>query len=263
MAEETQYTANTGMVTISTANRFLDGTGTTATLIQGASLGTLVKSITIKAQTNTTRGMIRFFMYDGVNTRLFLEVDVFPIIKSASNPAFEAHIPIYCTISSSTRILVSTENAETFNVIAQGLNWGYYSTSVRPDTTQNISSTSSFVVSTANSNLDGTGTLTKIYTAGSPGTYKGSSIRTITIKSTVNVTSGMIRLFIDNTSTKRLYSEIPVNTMTKSAIDESFEYQLVFDDDFDLQADYLLYASTQNAESFCVTTEASDYLYEP
>ncbi|MEK6616874.1 MAG: hypothetical protein AABZ32_12350 [Bacteroidota bacterium] len=73
MAAETQYTANTGMAVISTANGETDGSGTLGTVLtspaSGAS-GTLVKTVTIKAQGNTTHGMVRLFVYDGDTTRL-------------------------------------------------------------------------------------------------------------------------------------------------------------------------------------------------
>ena len=45
--------ANTGFVTISTANSNLDGTGTTALLLTAGNNGTLVKTLIIKAQNNT------------------------------------------------------------------------------------------------------------------------------------------------------------------------------------------------------------------
>jgi hypothetical protein len=55
MAAETQYTANTGMVKISTANSNLDGSGTLGTVLTGASNGTLIKTVTVKATSNTVR----------------------------------------------------------------------------------------------------------------------------------------------------------------------------------------------------------------
>ena len=63
MAAETQYTANTGKVLISTANSNLDGTGTLGTVLTAASNGTLIKAITVKAQVNTTEGMVRLFLF--------------------------------------------------------------------------------------------------------------------------------------------------------------------------------------------------------
>ena len=64
MAEETQYVANTGMQTISTANSNLDGTGTlSSAILTGSANGTLIKTVTVKAQVTTTQGMVRLYIY--------------------------------------------------------------------------------------------------------------------------------------------------------------------------------------------------------
>lgn len=261
MAEETQYTAKTGIVTISTANRFLNGSGTLGTLIAGSSPGTLVKSLAIKAMGNTTRGMIRFFVYDGTNTRLFLEVDVPPNTASGDNPTFEIQIPVDLTLMNNSSIKVATEKAETFKVFAEGMDWDYNSASVRPDTTELYANTYSGQVKDANSNLDGSGSTSLVYAAGSSATYKGSSIESITIKAVESVAYGMIRLFVDDGSSKHLFMEVPVSTVTYSKIDQSYVCRLEFPEDFDLQAGYSLYASTQNENMFYVTTEGADFKY--
>lgn len=262
MAEETQFTANTGMVTISTANTNLDGNGTLGTLITAAASGTLVKTITIKAQTNTTRGMVRLFVYDGTNTRLLQEFNIDPVTKTANNPTFEFQSEINFTLKSGWLLKVSTHRAETFNVIAEGMDFTYYATSVRADTTQNTAVNGRCSIATANANLDGTGTVGTAYTAGASATYKGSSIRTITVQSTVNVTSGMVRLFVqDGSSNKKMLMEIPVNTLTKSSLISAYERTIVFDNDFDLQAGYSILASTEIAETFKVIIEGRDYNY--
>ena len=126
MAAETQYTANTGMVTISTANSNLDGTGTLGTLLTAASNGTLINSITCKAQGNTTQGMIRLFIYDGTNTRLVQEIEVPAVTKSGQDHSFETTIQCDFRLKSGDVFKVSTQNAETFNVIANAVNWAYY-----------------------------------------------------------------------------------------------------------------------------------------
>lgn len=263
MAEETQFTANTGMATISTANANLDGQGTIGTVLTGAANGTLIKSITVKAQTNVTKGMVNLFVYDGTNTRLLKQITIKPVNKTANTPSFEHSEDLNFTLKSGYILKASTVRAETFNVIAEGMDFAYYATSVRADTTENTAVLGRCSISTANSNLDGTGTLGTAYTAGSSATYKGSSIRTITIQTTVNVTSGMIRLFVqDGSSNKKLLMEVPVKTLTKSAIDESYERTIVFDNDFDLQAGYSILASTEVGENFRVTVEGRDYKYK-
>lgn len=262
MAEETQYTANTGMVSISTANSNRNGTGSLGTLLTAGSNGTLIKNIYIKAITDCEQGMIRLFVTDPMGTTsMVMEIPVAATNKASINKAFETTIPLDVVISAGSILKVSTEVANTFNVIAEGLDWQYYSYGVRMDTTKYNSNTGSVIINTANSNLDGTGTLGLAYTAGSSGTYKGSSVDSITIKSSVNVSPGMIRLYLDNNTTKFCFKEIVVNTFTKSATDQAFEHTIVFDNDFDLQAGYKIHASTQAAETFHVMVNGNDWNY--
>lgn len=125
MASETQYTANTGCVTISTANSNLDGTGTLGAVLTGAANGTLIKSIIIKAQTNTTQGMVRLYSNGGGATELIAEIEIPAVTKSGSNPSFETYLEINYALKSGYILKASTQNAETFNVIAEGLDWEY------------------------------------------------------------------------------------------------------------------------------------------
>lgn len=261
MAAETQYTANNGMVTISTANSNLDGTGTLGTVITGASNGTLVKSITIKAQVNTTQGMVRLFIYDGTNTRLIEEIEIPAVIKSGQDKAFEITIQCNYRLQSGYVLKASTQNAETFNVIAQGDNWAYYTTSVRPESTNYTANTGMALISTANSNLDGSGTLGTVITAGASGSgWKGCRIESVTIKAIVTTTFGMVRLYVyDGTNTK-LLTEVEVPAVIKSGVASSFMQTLTLNN-FELQAGYSLKASTQNAESFVVIAEGLDWKY--
>lgn len=259
MAEETQYTANTGMQTISTANSNLDGTGTlSSAIVTGASNGTLIKTVTIKAQGNTTQGMVRLFIYDGTNTKLISEIEIPAVTKSANDPAFEITIPVDYALKASWSLKAATQNAETFNVIAEGLNWAYYDSSVRPESSKYTANTAMATISTANTNLDGTGTLGTILTAASSGTV----IQSVRIKAQVNTTDGMIRLFIfDGTNTK-LLTEIPVSAVTKSASAHSFSHTVDFGGKgFALKATWILKASTEKGESFNVIAEGLDWTY--
>jgi len=262
MAEETQYTAKTGMVQISTANGERDGTGTLGTILTGASNGTLIKKVIIQAITNTDQGMIRFFIDDasGSNIRLIKEVLVEQRTKASINPAFHAEVDMDFTLKSGHILKVGTQAANTFNIIAEACDWTYGS-QVRMDTTKYTTNTGSVVVSTANSNLDGTGTLGLVYTAGASATYKGSSIDSITVKTSVTDTPGMIRLYFDDLSTKFLFNEILVPSVAKSPTDKSLERTIELYNDFELQAGYKIYASTEVAESFHVMAEGNDWNY--
>lgn len=116
-----------GMQQISTANALLDGTGTLATLVTGATNGTRVDFIVIKAAGTVTNGMIRFFVNDGVNTRLIREVSVTAAIPSATVASFYTVVPFTIPddeqlfiLPSAYLLRVSTNNAESFNVFAYG-----------------------------------------------------------------------------------------------------------------------------------------------
>jgi hypothetical protein len=261
MAAETQYTANTGMVVISTANSNLDGTGTLGTLLTAASNGTLVKRIIIKSTVSNTEGMIRVFIYDGTNTRLRQEIPVGATTKAATTPAFEYTWDCDIKLQAGDILKVSTEKAESFNIIAEGLNWAYYSTSVRPESTNFTANTGSAVISTANSNLDGTGTLGTILTAGtSIGGWLGCRVENITIKALGTTTTGMVRLYVYDGTNSRLIKEVFIPSVTRSATETSFETQLSLGN-FQLQAGMALKASTQNAESFAIIVEGNDWKY--
>ena len=263
MAEETQFTANTGAVSISTANSNLDGTGTLGTLITGASNGTLVTRVFIKCITNSNSGMIRFFVYDGVNARLIKEVMVPANNKASIQPAFETSFMLNYNLKSGNSIKVSTEKSDTFNIIAEGRDRAYYASGVRMDTTKFNGNSGSVLISTANSNLDDTGTLGLAFTAGSSPTYNGARIGSITVKGYVNVTPGMVRLYIDDGTTKYCFKEIMIPTITKSATDRAFERTITFEEPLHLKAGYKIQASTENAENYHVAVEANDCVTLP
>ena len=263
MAAETQYTANTGCVTISTANTNLDGTGTLGTVLTASAAstpGTLIKSVTIKAQGNTTQGMVRLFVSGGGSTELIAEVEVPAVTKGANDPSFEVYMEINYFLKCQYVLKAATQNAESFNVIAEGLDVSYYTTSVRPESTKYTANTGLGQVSTANTNLDGTGTLATILTPDN--TLKGCNIQTVTVKAIVNTTAGMVRLFIYNGTTNFLLTEIPVSATTKSGTAHSFSQRVLFNgNDFALNKDYLLKASTEKGEAINVIAEGADWTY--
>lgn len=265
MAEETQYTAKTGIVQISTANSNLDGTGTLGNVITGAAYGTLIKTISIKAIVTTTKGMVRLFVENATRTetRLIREIEIPAITQASIRPTFEVMLPFNFTLATGYTLKASTQNAQTFNVFAEGLDWTYYTTAVRQDTTKYTPKYGSGAIATANANLNGSGTIGTIYTAGASPSFNGSSISTINVKSTVNVTPGMIRLFLNNGTTSFLFKELIVPSVTVSTTDQSFNQTINFEDDFDLQAGYSIGASTQVAQNSNVFAEGNDWSFYP
>lgn len=134
-------------------------------------------------------------------------------------------------------------------------------------TTANYASTpknTGAAISTANTARDGTGTSGTVYTAGA----SGSRIDSIIIQATNTTTAGMIRFFIsiDAGTTKRLIGEVPVLAITAAATTPVFQTVLTsqnsafMQNGLVLQANAILYASTNNAESFnVVAVNAGDF----
>jgi hypothetical protein len=266
MAAETQYTANTGLVKISTANSNRDGTGTLGTVLTGASNGTLIKNVFIKATGTTSQGMIRLFVYDGSNTRLLREIDVDPVTPSATDFSFVERVSLDFVLKSGHILKASTEIANNFNIIAEGLDFAYYASSVRPESTNYTANTGVGLISTANSNLDGSGTMGTILTAGASGSgWKGCCVNLINIKAAVTTTHGMVRFFVQNTSTGTantfLISELFVSPVTPSATFPSFFNRFFFEEGFQIQAGFKILVSTENAESFSIVIDAMDWKY--
>jgi len=262
MAAETQYTANTGVVAIATANANLDGTGTLGTVLIAAAvagmLGCIIKSVTIKAQGNTTQGMVRLFVVGGGVTELIAEIEIPAVTKSTVDPTFEIYMETNYAIKAGYVLKAATQNAETFNVIAEGLDWNYYTTSVRPESTKYIANTGLGQVSTANTFRDGSGTFGNVLTAASNGT----NIQTVTIKATGSPAAGIVRLFIFDGTTNFLMSEIPVVATTQSGTAHSFSRRVLFGgNDFALKSGYLLRASTEIGNTFNVIAEGMDWTY--
>ena len=127
--ERVQYTAYTLTAVISTANPNLDGTGATVFVINGASaptVGTLIKTVTIKAGGSTTRGMVRLYIFQVASqTFLFKEIEIPPVTASGIDHSFSITLDVNLHFSSNEQLYASTENAETFYITAEGLKWVY------------------------------------------------------------------------------------------------------------------------------------------
>lgn len=116
----------------------------------------------------------------------------------------------------------------------------------------------------ANTGRDGTGTLVTVLTAGA----SGSRIDSIMVQATGTTTAGMIRFFISNDSgtSKRLIGEVPVLAQTASATVPVWRALLTsqnssfLQNGLVLQANAILYAATNNAETFnVVLLNAGDF----
>jgi len=101
MATTAQYasTVQNASAQISVANTARNGTGTIVSVMTGAANGSRIDDISIVATATTTAGVVRLFISDGSNIRLWQE-----ILVSAVTP-------------STTVQVWSSNNAETFNVL--------------------------------------------------------------------------------------------------------------------------------------------------
>lgn len=119
--------------------------------------------------------------------------------------------------------------------------------------------TGTALVSVANPNLDGTGTIETVLTA----TGNGTLVKNIIVKAIESTTRGMIRIFISGSfggsSFTVLIDEIEVPAVIKSSIANAFEK--VYDVDYYLPSGALLMASTEQDENFIVTAEGLDISY--
>lgn len=106
---------------VSTANANRDGTGALATVYTVPLAGCRIEELVVTATGTTTAGMVRIFIFDGTNTRLFAEIPVTAITVGASAPAFTARLTFAnLVLEAAHEIRASTHNAETFNVFAIG-----------------------------------------------------------------------------------------------------------------------------------------------
>jgi hypothetical protein len=122
-------TPKIGIGALSVANTNRDGTGTIVTVFTAGASGSRIDAIIIEATATTTAGMVRLFIHDGTNARLYDEVPVIAITPGASVPAFSAALGSNAPLSSTRYPLMlpsgyslraAPQNAETFNVIATG-----------------------------------------------------------------------------------------------------------------------------------------------
>lgn len=103
---------------VSTANTNRDGTGTIATIFTAGASGSRIDDIVVIATGTTTAGMVRLFLHDGTNARLWVELPVTAATPSGTVQAFAASLLNQSLIlPSGWSLRASTHNAETFNVI--------------------------------------------------------------------------------------------------------------------------------------------------
>lgn len=111
-------TPKTAVAQVSTANTARDGTGTIVTVFTAGTSGSRVDDITITATGTTTAGMVRLFLHDGTNARLWREVPVNAVTPSATVSPFSSLLGnLALVLQTGWSLRASTHNAETFNIL--------------------------------------------------------------------------------------------------------------------------------------------------
>lgn len=252
---------NTGGVTISTANGNLDGTGTMGTVITSANDGTIIEKIIVKATGSTTEGMVRLFVGSGGTKRLYREISIPELTQTGVEPAFQVKLDEDLVLDSGEELYAATQWSETFNVIAVATEWTNCDCVTNCPVTVEYELNNGLVnINTANANLDGSGTMGSVIGA-SLGANRGTRIPKAKIKATGSTSEGMIRFFLDfgGGGTKMLYWEMRVIGTTQTNVVAAYEISAILD--LYLSPGDILYAATENAESFNIIAEASDHIY--
>jgi hypothetical protein len=120
MATAAQYasTVQNASAQVTTANTNRNGTGTIVSVMTGATNGTRIDDIYIVATGTTTAGVVRLFISDGTNIRLWQEIIVPAVTPSTTVPVFSYTLLNQALIlENGWSLQASTNNSETFNII--------------------------------------------------------------------------------------------------------------------------------------------------
>lgn len=110
-------------------------------------------------------------------------------------------------------------------------------------------------ISTANTNRNGTGSLSVVLVAGVSGTL----VEYVRVQAIGTVTAGVVRLYISGGTQVFLWKEILVTATTPSTSVEAFSAEYVPTKPLVLPPGHAIEASTHNAETFNVFAHAGDF----
>lgn len=111
------------------------------------------------------------------------------------------------------------------------------------------------IISTANTNRDGTGTLGDLLSGGTNGTR----VQKLRAKANVTTTGGMVRFFHHDGTTYRLIYELIVVAITAAASVKTWEDEIYFPEGYFVPSGHKISVSTHNAESISVHSDHADY----
>ena len=210
-----------GMVTVDSANPNLDGSGELSEVIS-ESFDMNIAAVIIKAIGTTTQGMVRLFIEDETsNIRLLEEISIPGNEQTSVLEAFQQVIYLDFYLQKGYKLLASTEKDEAFNIIAIGNLWKY-PTSENQIIEESVNGMAA--ISTANSNLDGTGSLTTIL----EGSNNGNSITSIDVKAIESTGHGMVRLFFSDGVNTKLFWESSVPCITQDEVTATYHSNNIF-----------------------------------
>lgn len=110
-------TPRTEVAQVSAANTNRDGTGTIATVFAAGTNGSRIDDIAITPTVTTTAGMVRLYIHDGTNARLWREVVIAANTPSASNPVLPSLLSnLGLILKSGYSLRASTEKNEVINI---------------------------------------------------------------------------------------------------------------------------------------------------
>jgi hypothetical protein len=109
-------------------------------------------------------------------------------------------------------------------------------------------------VSVANAGRDGTGTLVDVIV----GAATGTKISEVVVEATVATTAGMVRLFLNDGTTTRLFDEIPVAAATPSASVRATRVSMLYQNLTLPANNWKLMAATSNANAINVIAFGAD-----
>lgn len=120
MSTSAQYasTVQTAQAQVTTANTNRNGTGTIVSVFSAGASGSRIDDIYIVATGTTTAGVVRLFISDGTNIRLWQE-----ILVTAVTPSTTVQVWSYTLLNqalllkSGWSLQASTNNSETFNIL--------------------------------------------------------------------------------------------------------------------------------------------------
>ena len=110
-------TPRTASAALSAANTNRNGTGTIVSVFAAGSSGSRIDDIYIVANATTTAGVVRLFISDGTNIRLWQEILVTATTPSTTVQVWSSSLINQALIlANGWSLQASTNNAETFSV---------------------------------------------------------------------------------------------------------------------------------------------------